>query len=162
VAINDIPVRTLSGEPTTLGELSASAILIVNVASQCGLTPQYEGLEQLHKRYGDQGFAVAGFPCNQFGGQEPGPADEIREFCTTNYGVTFPMFEKVEVNGTGQHPLYAELNKAPDAGGKAGPIRWNFEKFLVSSTGDVLARFRSDTTPEATHLVAAVEAAIRR
>jgi len=160
VAIHDVPVRTLSGEPTTLGTLSRKALLIVNVASKCGMTPQYDGLEKLHRQYADQGFAVVGFPCNQFGGQEPGSAEEIQQFCSTKYGVTFPMFEKIEVNGENQHPVYVELTQAADADGTAGAVRWNFEKFLVSDTGEVLARFRSGTSPQAPELVAAVEASL--
>jgi glutathione peroxidase len=160
VAIYSLPVRAISGADTTLRELSAPVILIVNVASRCGLTPQYAGLQQLHERYADRGFAVAAFPCNQFGGQEPGDSREIQEFCTTAYGVTFPLFEKIDVRGPHKHPLYAELTRTPDRGGKAGPVRWNFEKFLVSSPGDVLARFRSDTTPDAAELVGAVAAAL--
>jgi glutathione peroxidase len=160
VSIHDIPLRALSGEPTTLSELAARSVLIVNVASRCGMTPQYEGLERLHQRFREQGLAVAGFPCNQFGGQEPGTPEEITEFCSTMYGVTFPMFEKIEVNGPGQHPLYAELTKAADGNGKAGVVRWNFEKFLVSSGGDVLARFRSVTPPEAPQIVKAIEASL--
>jgi glutathione peroxidase len=160
VGIHDIPLRTLSGEPRTLRELSARSVLVVNVASRCGMTPQYEGLEELHRRFSGQRFAVAGFPCNQFGGQEPGTPEEIREFCTSTYGVTFPMFEKINVNGRNQHPLYAELTKVPDADGKAGIVRWNFEKFLVSSDGGVLARFRSGTPPEAPELLKAVEACL--
>jgi glutathione peroxidase len=160
VGIHDIPLRTLSGELTTLSELAARSVLVVNVASRCGMTPQYEGLEELHKRFSDQGFAVAGFPCNQFGGQEPGTPEEIREFCSSTYGVTFPMFAKIEVNGPGQHPLFAEVTKAADADGKAGIIRWNFEKFLVSTDGEVLARFRSGTPPEAPEVVKAIEASL--
>ena len=110
---------------------------MVNVASKCGLTPQYAGLERLHEHYAGRGFAVVGFPCNQFGGQEPGTAAEIGEFCSTTYGVTFPMFEKIEVNGPGRHPVYAELTAVPDAGGEAGDVRWNFEKFLVGPDGTV-------------------------
>ena len=160
MAIPDIPLRTLSGEPTTLGALSRKALLVVNVASRCGSTPQYAGLEKLHEQYADRGFAVVGFPCNQFGGQEPGTAEEIAEFCSTTYGVTFPMFEKTEVNGAGRHPLFAELTEAADADGKAGPIRWNFEKFLVAGDGRVLARFRTPTQPDSPELVAAVEASL--
>jgi Glutathione peroxidase len=160
MSVHDIPVRTLAGEPTTLGALSARTMLIVNVASYCGNTPQYEGLERLHQRYADQGFAVAGFPCNQFGQQEPGTPEEIARFCQTRYGVTFPMFEKVEVRGPGQHPLYAELSQAADADGKAGKVQWNFEKFVVSATGAVVARFRPGTQPEDPELVKAVEASL--
>ena len=122
------------------------------------LTPQYAGLERLHERYAGRGFAVVGFPCNQFGGQEPGTAAEIGEFCSTTYGVTFPMFEKVEVNGPGRHPVYTELTAIPDASGEAGDVQWNFEKFLVGPDGRVLARFRPQTTPEDPALIAAIEA----
>ena len=131
---------------------------MVNVASKCGLTPQYAGLERLHERYAGRGFAVVGFPCNQFGGQEPGTAAEIGEFCSTTYGVTFPMLEKVEVNGPGRHPVYTELTAVPDASGEAGDVQWNFEKFLVGPDGRVLARFRPQTTPEDPALIAAIEA----
>jgi glutathione peroxidase len=160
MSINEIPVRTLAGEPTTLGALSARSLLVVNVASQCGNTPQYEGLERLYRRYAGRGFAVAGFPCNQFGGQEPGTPEEIGQFCRTRYGVTFPMFDKVEVRGAGQHPLYAELTRAADADGRAGKVQWNFEKFLVSGSGDVVARFRPGVTPEDAVLVRAIEASL--
>ena len=131
---------------------------MVNVASKCGLTPQYAGLERLHERYAGRGFAVVGFPCNQFGGQEPGTAAEIGEFCSTTYGVTFPMLEKVEVNGPSRHPVYTELTAVPDASGEAGDVQWNFEKFLVGPDGRVLARFRPQTTPEDPALIAAIEA----
>jgi glutathione peroxidase len=133
-------------------------LLIVNVASKCGLTPQYAGLEDLHKRFADQGFAVVGFPCNQFGGQEPGSADEIAEFCSATYGVSFPMFEKIDVNGAQRHPIYTELTATADAEGEAGDVQWNFEKFLVGPDGAVLARFRPMTAPDAPELVEAIEA----
>jgi glutathione peroxidase len=157
VALRDIPVNTLAGEPSSLAALDGKTLLIVNVASKCGLTPQYTGLEELHERFADRGFSVVGFPCNQFGGQEPGSADEIAEFCSTSYGVTFPMFEKIEVNGPGRHPVYDELTAVPDAAGAAGDIQWNFEKFLVGPDGAVLARFRPLTEPDADELVAAIE-----
>jgi len=160
VAVHDFPVNTLSGQPGSLGDLAGRTLLVVNVASQCGLTPQYSGLERLHEQYAARGFAVVGFPCNQFGGQEPGTAEEIATFCATNYGVTFPMFEKIEVNGPGRHPIYAELSQMPDASGEAGDIQWNFEKFLVGPDGTVLARFRPLVTPEDPGLVAAVEASL--
>jgi glutathione peroxidase len=160
VALRDFPVNTLAGQPSSLADLGDKALLIVNVASKCGLTPQYAGLEELHKRYADRGFSVVGFPCNQFGGQEPGSAEEIAEFCSTSYGVSFPMFEKIEVNGPDRHPIYAELTAEPDAAGEAGDIQWNFEKFLVSPSGEVLARFRPGTAPEAAELVAAVESSL--
>src|SRR5262245_62814884 len=140
MTIYDTPVQRLSGEDTTLAEHQGKALLIVNVASKCGLTPQYTGLEALHERLHGRGFSVLGFPCNQFGGQEPGTAEEIAEFCSTTYGVTFPMFEKIEVNGPGRHAIYDVLTAAPDAGGEAGDIQWNFEKFLVRPDGTVAAR----------------------
>ncbi|QFZ23121.1 glutathione peroxidase [Saccharothrix syringae] len=158
--IHDIPVRTLSGEPTTLGALAGKALLVVNVASKCGLTPQYKGLERLHERYAEQGFSVVGFPCNQFAGQEPGTAEEIATFCSTTYGVTFPLYEKIEVNGDGRHPLYEQLTAVPDAAGEAGDVQWNFEKFLLSPAGAVVARFRPATDPEADEVVRAVEAVL--
>ncbi len=155
--IQDIPVRTLDGEPTTLSEHIGKALLIVNVASKCGLTPQYAALEQLHEQLSGRGFAVLGFPCNQFGGQEPGTSEEIAEFCSTTYGVTFPMYEKVEVNGDGRHPIYDILTATPDSDGEAGDITWNFEKFLVAPDGDVVGRFRPRTTPDDPALVSAIE-----
>jgi glutathione peroxidase len=160
VTLHDIPLRTLAGQPGSLADLSGKTLLVVNVASQCGLTPQYEGLERLQQRYADQGFSVVGFPCNQFGEQEPGTAEEIQQFCSVNYGVSFPMFEKIEVNGPGRHPVYTELTEAPDAAGEAGDIQWNFEKFLVTPDGKVAARFRPRTEPEAPEVVAAIEASL--
>ncbi|GHF38848.1 glutathione peroxidase [Amycolatopsis bartoniae] len=162
MALGDLPLRTLSGEPATLGGLGRRVLLVVNVASRCGLTPQYTGLERLQERYGDKGFSVAGFPCNQFAGQEPGTAEEIAQFCSATYGVTFPMFEKVEVNGEGRHPLYEELVRTPDAEGEAGDVQWNFEKFLVTGDGEVLARFRPRTEPGSPEVVSAIEAALAR
>ena len=160
MSVHDIDLETLAGNPARLGEYAGSAILVVNVASQCGLTPQYAGLQRLHDRFAERGFTVAGFPCNQFGEQEPGSADEIGQFCSVNYGVTFPMFAKLDVNGPDRHPLYAELTQAADSDGKAGDIQWNFEKFLVGSDGRVLARFRPLIDPEATEVVDAIEAAL--
>ena len=160
VTLLDIPVNTLAGQPASLGVLSGKTLLIVNVASKCGLTPQYEGLERLQERYAGRSFSVAGFPCNQFGGQEPGSPDEIQEFCSATYGVTFPLFEKIDVNGPGRHPIYAELTAVPDADGKAGDIQWNFEKFLVSHDGKVLARFRPLTDPQAPQVIEAIEASL--
>jgi glutathione peroxidase len=157
MSIYDVPVNTLHGEPTSLADYKGKAVLVVNVASKCGLTPQYEGLERLHERFADQGFAVLGFPCNQFGGQEPGSADEIATFCSTTYGVTFPMFEKLEVNGDNRHPLYDELTQTADAEGKAGDVVWNFEKFLVSPEGDVVARYRPLVEPEAPEVVEQIQ-----
>jgi glutathione peroxidase len=160
LSIYDIPVKTLSDEPTTLGSLSGKALLVVNVASKCGLTPQYTGLERLQEKYADQGFSVVGFPCNQFGGQEPGTAEEIQTFCSTTYGVSFPLFEKLEVNGEGRHPLYTELTQTADADGTAGDVQWNFEKFLISPEGEILGRFRPTTEPESEAVVKAIEAAL--
>jgi glutathione peroxidase len=160
LSIYDIPVNTLSEEPTTLGSLSGKALLVVNVASKCGLTPQYSGLERLQEKYADKGFSVVGFPCNQFGGQEPGTAEEIQTFCSTTYGVSFPLFEKLEVNGEGRHPLYSELTRTADADGAAGDVQWNFEKFLISPEGEILGRFRPTTEPESEAVVKAIEAAL--
>lgn len=160
MSLGDIPLRTLSGDPATLGGLDGKVLLVVNVASKCGLTPQYEGLERLQQRYADRGFSVVGFPCNQFRGQEPGTSEEIAEFCSTTYGVSFPLFEKIEVNGPGRHPVYEELVKTADAEGQAGDVQWNFEKFLIDPTGQVVARFRPRTEPEAEEIVSAIEAAL--
>jgi glutathione peroxidase len=154
----DIPLRTLTGDATSLGDYRGQAILLVNVASKCGLTPQYAGLERLQKEYGDRGFTVLGVPCNQFMGQEPGNAEEIQSFCSATYGVTFPMLEKTDVNGAEQHPLYAELTQVADADGTAGDVQWNFEKFLIGKDGAVVARIRSRTEPEAPEVIAAIEA----
>lgn len=158
-ALFDHPIKTLDGKPTKLGDHAGKALLLVNVASKCGLTPQYAGLETLHEKYASRGFSVIGFPCNQFGAQEPGSSEEIATFCSATYGVTFPMTEKIEVNGAARHPIYADLVKVPDAKGEAGDIQWNFEKFLVSPDGTI-RRFRPQTTPEDAALVAAVEAAL--
>jgi len=160
MGLHEIPVKTLDGQDSSLGSLAGKALLVVNVASKCGLTPQYSGLERLQERFGGQGFSVVGFPCNQFAGQEPGGAEEIQTFCSTTYGVTFPLFEKIDVNGEGQHPLYAELTKTADAEGAAGDVQWNFEKFLVGADGEVLARFRPRTEPEDEAVVKAIEAAL--
>ena len=157
MTLYDIPVKTLSGEDSSLGALAGKTLLVVNVASKCGLTPQYAALEALHTRLADRGFAVVGFPCNQFMGQEPGTAEEIEEFCSTTYGVTFPMFEKIEVNGDGRHPIYDELTAVPDADGAAGDVQWNFEKFLLGPDGTVLARFRPRTVPDDPEVLAAIE-----
>ena len=160
MTVHDIPLSTLTGQAASLGDLSGRTLLVVNVASKCGLTPQYAGLERLHETYDDRGFSVVGFPCNQFGGQEPGTADEIGEFCSATYGVSFPLFEKIEVNGPGRHPVYEELTAVPDADGEAGDIQWNFEKFLVSGTGDVIGRFRPQVEPEDPAIIDAIEAAL--
>jgi glutathione peroxidase len=160
MGIHEIPVKTLDGQDSSLASLAGKALLVVNVASKCGLTPQYSGLERLQERFGARGFSVVGFPCNQFAGQEPGSADEIQTFCSTTYGVTFPLFEKIDVNGDDRHPLYGELTKAEDAEGASGDVQWNFEKFLVSADGEVLARFRPRTEPEDEAVVKAIEAAL--
>jgi len=156
----DIDLRTLEGDPCSLEDYEGEALLIVNVASKCGLTPQYAELQALHDKYSEQGFSVLGFPCNQFGAQEPGSAEDIREFCSTRYGVTFPMFEKLSVNGPDRHPLYTQLTAVADAAGKAGDIEWNFEKFLVTPDGAV-RRFRPKTKPNDPELTKAIEAALR-
>jgi glutathione peroxidase len=145
----------LDGSP--LPDLDGKAVLVVNVASRCGLTPQYTALEQLQQRYGDRGFTVLGVPCNQFAGQEPGGAEEIATFCSATYGVTFPLTEKIEVNGPGRHPFYDRLTATPDADGAAGDVAWNFEKFLLAPDGAVVARFRPRTDPEADEVVTAIE-----
>jgi glutathione peroxidase len=160
LSLYDIPLHTLSGEPTSLAEYRGKALLLVNVASKCGLTPQYTGLEQLHEHYADRGFSVIGIPCNGFGQQEPGTAEEIQTFCSTTYGVTFPMMAKVDVNGEDRHPLYQQLTATEDAEGKAGDVQWNFEKFLVDPAGDIVARFRPMTKPEDDDLVKAIEATL--
>jgi glutathione peroxidase len=160
--LTDIALTTLDGRSTTLGELAAGAALVVNVASKCGLTPQYTALEQLAKDYGERGLTVIGVPCNQFMGQEPGSAEEIQTFCSTNYGVTFPLLAKTDVNGDDRHPLYAELTKTPDANGEAGDIQWNFEKFLLAPGGEVIHRFRPRTEPDAPEVIEAIEAALPR
>ena len=149
-------INTLDGDPL---DIAGRTVLVVNVASKCGLTPQYEGLERLQQRFGGERFTVLGVPCNQFGGQEPGTSEEIATFCSVTYGTTFPMTEKVEVNGEGRHPLYERLTATPDADGEAGDIQWNFEKFLVSADGEVLARFRPQVTPEDERVIAAIEGA---
>lgn len=153
-------LTALDGTPLDTADLNGRAVLVVNVASRCGLTPQYEGLERLHARFAERGFAVLGAPCNQFGEQEPGSAEEIATFCSTTYGTTFPMTAKLEVNGDDRHPLYRELTQTPDAEGAAGDVQWNFEKFLVAPGGEVLARFRPTTDPEADEVVAAIERAL--
>ncbi|WP_377271377.1 glutathione peroxidase [Peterkaempfera sp. SMS 1(5)a] len=162
MSLYDIPLRTLTGEPTSLAEHRGKALLLVNVASKCGLTPQYEGLERLQQRYAERGFAVLGFPCNQFAGQEPGTAEEIQTFCSTTYGVSFPLFEKVEVNGDDQHPLFAELTQVKDASGEAGDVQWNFEKWVVSPEGEAVARIRPRSEPESDEVVSAIEGQLPR
>jgi glutathione peroxidase len=160
MSLYDTKIAGLDGEPDQLSAQKGNVTLMVNVASQCGLTPQYAGLQKIYDQFRDRGFAVLGFPCNQFGAQEPGTSDEIKTFCETSYGVTFPMFEKIEVNGEGRHPLYTELTETADAEGHTGDIRWNFEKFLVSREGDVIARFSPLTDPEAPEIVGAIENAL--
>jgi glutathione peroxidase len=153
-------IAALDGDALDPSQLEDKVVLVVNVASRCGLTPQYEGLERLQKRFGGQGFTVLGAPCNQFAGQEPGSAQEIQEFCSTTYGTTFPMTEKLDVNGGERHPLFDGLVESTDAEGKAGDIEWNFEKFLVTREGTVAARFRPTVEPESDEVVAAIEAAL--
>jgi len=162
VTLKDIALTTLDGKPATLAELSNGATLIVNVASKCGLTPQYTALEKLANDYGDRGLTVVGVPCNQFMGQEPGTAAEIQAFCSTTYRITFPLLEKTDVNGENRHPLYTELTKTADSNGQAGDIQWNFEKFLVAPDGEVVNRFRPRTEPDAPEVITAIEAVLPR
>ena len=158
----EVPIARLDGTPATArGIVGDKVALVVNVASRCGLTPQYAGLERLQERFGDQGLTVVGVPCNQFGGQEPGTSEEIETFCSTTYGVTFPLTEKVEVNGPDRHPLYARLVEVPDERGHTGDIAWNFEKFVVDRAGHVVARFNPTVEPEDPQLVAVLETALR-
>jgi glutathione peroxidase len=158
MSIYDVTIAGLSGDPFDLHQLEGEAVLIVNVASKCGLTPQYTGLERLQQRFQGHGFTVLGVPCNQFGGQEPGSPDDIATFCSTTYGVSFPLTEKVDVNGDGRHPLYQQLVEQPDPEGGTGDIQWNFEKFLVSPAGEIVGRFRPMTDPESDDVVGAIEA----
>ena len=160
--LTDIALTKLDGTPTRLAELAGGAVLVVNVASKCGLTPQYSALEKLAKDYGDRGLTVIGVPCNQFMGQEPGTAEEIQTFCSATYGVTFPLLAKTDVNGADRHPLFAELIKTPDASGEAGDVQWNFEKFLLAPGGAVVKRFRPRTEPDAPEVVEAIEAVLPR
>ena len=157
--VRDIPIETIDGRTTTLADFGDKTLLVVNVASRCGLTPQYAQLEELQKTYADRGFTVIGFPCNQFLGQEPGSTEEIKEFCSTTYGVTFPLMDKTNVNGAKKHPLYAALTREKDADGKAGKVKWNFEKFVIAPDGSV-SRFRPSTLPDAPEVVAAIEQGI--
>jgi len=178
-ALYDIPLTRLGGQPASLRDYAGQVLLIVNVASQCGLTPQYEGLEKLYETYGERGLQVLGFPCNDFAGQEPGSADEIQQFCTSRFGVRFPMFDKLNINSQPRHPLYAQLIAAcPEATlpansdlraklaeykllpKEASDVLWNFEKFLIGRDGTVLQRFAPDMTPEDPQLVAAIESAL--
>jgi glutathione peroxidase len=154
----DQPIARLDGTPATLGEITGgSPALLVNVASKCGLTPQYATLEELQETYADRGFTVVGLPCNQFGGQEPGSSEEIAEFCSATYGVTFPMTEKVEVNGPDRHPVYDELVQVADQTGRVGDIAWNFEKFLLDGSGKVVARFDPRVVPDDPQVLGAIE-----
>nr|WP_274635586.1 glutathione peroxidase [Microbacterium bovistercoris] len=155
--LHDIPFQTADGGSATLGDFDSRVLMIVNVASRCGFTPQYEQLEKLQQTYGDRGFTVLGFPCNQFKNQEPGTIDEIVDYCTTTWGVTFPVFDKVEVNGSDAAPLYQALTQAADAAGTAGPVAWNFEKFVLTPAGQV-HRFRSATAPDDPAVVELIEA----
>ena len=157
MSIHGIEARTIDGRTVQLGDFAGKTLLVVNVASKCGFTPQYEGLQRLYQKYEGDGLVVLGFPCNQFLFQEPAAEDKIASFCSTTYGVSFPMFAKVKVNGRGRHPLFDELTKQADATGKAGRVRWNFEKFLVSPDGDSVARFRTKTDPEDPAVIAAIE-----
>jgi glutathione peroxidase len=160
-AVRRIKFATIDGEVKTLADFGDQTVLVVNVASKCGLAPQYSKLEALHKRYAGQGFTVIGFPCNQFLGQEPGSTDDIKEFCSMTYGVTFPMMNKTRVNGVRKHPLYAALSREPDASGTAGKVRWNFEKFVISPDGEV-SRFRSKVQPDAPEIIAAIDRGLSR
>jgi glutathione peroxidase len=157
MSIYDIPVRGLDGSEASLRDYEGKVLLVVNVASKCGLTPQYTGLEALHEKLADRGFAVLGFPCNQFGEQEPGTAEEIATFCSTSYGVTFPLFEKNDVNGPDRQPLYDVLTPLADSEGNTGDIRWNFEKFLVDRSGEPVQRFSPLVEPEAAELTESIE-----
>jgi glutathione peroxidase len=156
-SIHELELPRLDGSPAHLADFAGKVVLAVNVASRCGFTPQYAGLQTLYDRYTERGFTVLGFPCNQFLHQEPGSAEQIQEFCSLNYGVTFPLFTKLDVKGPNQHPLYAILTQFPDDSGKAGNVAWNFEKFLVGQDGRVVRRFRSKTVPEDPRLVEAIE-----
>ena len=159
--LTELPVTTLQGDATTFGALAGGRVaLVVNVASKCGLTPQYTALERLHEELGPRGFTVIGFPCNQFMGQEPGSAAEIEEFCSATYGVTFPMTAKIDVNGNDRDAVYDVLTSTPDTAGEAGDIQWNFEKFLVAPSGDIVGRFRPRTEPDDPEVLAAIEAVL--
>ena len=160
MSIYSTPIATLNGQPNALAAAEGTVTLVVNVASKCGLTPQYEQLEVLQKAYAEKGFTVLGVPCNQFMGQEPGSPEEIASFCSTTYGVTFPLTEKVDVNGDSRHPLYEALTPVADAEGVNGDIRWNFEKFLVGRDGKIVARFSPMVLPDAPEVVAAIESAL--
>jgi glutathione peroxidase len=157
MSIYDTDIAALDGVPLDLSTYKGRAVLVVNVASKCGLTPQYRGLEALQEQYGDRGFTVLGVPCNQFAGQEPGSAEEIQTFCSTTYGVTFPLTEKVDVNGDDRHPLYQQLTAVEDGAGQAGDVTWNFEKFLVAPDGRIVGRFRPQVEPQSPEVVEAIE-----
>jgi glutathione peroxidase len=160
MSVYDVSLNSLDGDPGILAEQAGNVTLLVNVASFCGLTPQYEGLESLYERLAPQDFSIIGIPCNQFGAQEPGTADEIKTFCSTSYGVTFPLSEKIEVNGDGRHPLYTQLTATGDAEGHSGDIRWNFEKFLIGRNGAIVARFGPLVEPGNDELIDAIEKAL--
>jgi len=157
-SLYDIPLKDINGKPTSLKAYKGKTILVVNVASKCGLTPQYSALEALHKKFKDKGLAVLGFPCNDFAGQEPGTNDEIKEFCSSKYNVTFALFDKLHVKGPEQHPLYAALTGCQSP--FPGVVKWNFGKFLISKDGKILKRFEPQTTPDSTEVVTAIEAAL--
>lgn len=159
MGIRDIELTTIDGAPASMADYGDKVVMVVNVASKCGLTPQYEKLEELQKEYEDRGFTVLGFPCNQFMGQEPGSTEDIKEFCSTTYGVTFPLMDKIKVNGRGKHPLYSELTRVKDKNGLAGPVMWNFEKFVITPDG-AITRFRSTTQPDAPEVVAVIESGL--
>ena len=159
--LHDFRIRSIDGSERSLSELRGKTVLVVNVASQCGLTPQYAGLEDLQKKYGARGFTVLGFPCNQFAGQEPGDEGEIQRFCSTTYGVTFPLSAKIDVNGDGRDPLYEWLTAVPTSPDGAGDIKWNFAKFLIGPDGRVLARYSPMVTPDDPALVSAIESSLR-
>ena len=156
-SIYAIDIPRLDGTSATLSEYTGKVVLAVNVASKCGFTPQYAGLEALYEKYSPRGFTILGFPCNQFFGQEPGSSEQIAEFCSLNYGVTFPLFAKLDVKGSKQHPLYSILTAIPDDAGKAGNVAWNFEKFLIGRDGRPVRRFRSKVVPQDAKLVGAIE-----
>jgi glutathione peroxidase len=160
VSLYEIPLTTIDGKPASLAEHSGEVMLAVNVASKCGFTPQYTALQALQETYADRGFTVLGFPCNQFLFQENGSEEQIATFCSATYGVSFPMFAKLKVRGRDQHPLYAELTKTQDGNGKAGGVKWNFEKFLISRGGEVVGRFRSKVTPDDPAVLSAIESAL--
>ncbi len=153
----DIPVTTIDGRETTLAEWAGHVLLIVNVASECGLTEQYRALQELQEEFAMRGFFVLGFPCNQFGGQEPGTEEQIADFCDANYGVTFPLFAKIDVNGESAHPLYRRLTQVADADGEGGDVAWNFEKFVIDDSGEIVGRFRPRTEPDDDAIIDLIE-----